>query len=356
MEDAPPVLNVLTDIAQNVEIKADQYCVSHPAYPELRLANSVIENLQKLPPTAQQECLGLQVRNFLHSVYFTGIRQASQTQKSISINFEVEKQLNQEPDPDFCRQLDKNNCGEGYFDPGWQVVNPSEPGKLMVHKDGLTLFIDRQQHLPIDSESAAPGDMVAVRLPHNRVERGFYVAVGNLGSHPTNLDSSESLVIIYFNLKPEGALAVMNHLTQQLNALQLPFSFKVLYNPINYRRRDVGMLTFASSQYPAVRQQLQVLYMQVKSLFNPDVPLFTKYLAPGLGLATLPAGTGKDLDFGLHRCQLLANGLMAAMQQQNEALDNRLLLLNYQFAQQNIDLRFAYRNVKQTDNYRPLSL
>jgi hypothetical protein len=348
-----PVLNVLTDIAQNVEINADEYCIKHPAYPELRLADTIIEKLQKLSPTVQQECLSLQLRNFLHGAYFTGLGASENNINADLSSYYLGVDTILGPDLAFFRQLDEKNLGKGHFEPGWEIVEQLEANKLKVQKAGLTLLIDRYNHmLPVD-QVGSPGDLVTVWMPHNRVRAGFYVAVGNANSSAsrvTDADSGQAQVTLYFNCNLEGALGLMQCLTQKLNCLELAFYFRVPYNPGSYPRWDAGMLVFSRCYFPEVRKVLQEIYPYQQSNFSPEIPLLTKPLAPGLGLAE----TQTSQDFGLHHCQLLANGLLAAKKQQDEGMENRFLQFDYHFSQENINLELAYLVTDCQDIYEPL--
>ena len=188
----------------------------------------------------------------------------------------------------FYEQLHSCNGGTGYFDPGWYVVRQESDRTFAVTKGGLTLRIQPEKHLQL-AEKPAVGELVAIRMPRDLVQSGFYVAVGNAGmrsnSHP---DRKPEIVRIYFNFSPEGAVAVMASLTRELNDISIPFHFKTLYNPDEYKRHDSGVLYFEKSNYEAVRQVLESVYAETKAHFNTDVPLFTKFLAPGVGLAEEP--------------------------------------------------------------------
>jgi hypothetical protein len=78
-------------------------------------------------------------------------------------------------------------------------------------------------------------------------------------------------VRIYFNLSPEGAVAVMSAITRQLNEIAITFNFKALYNPSNYKRYDSAVLYFDKSDYEAVRQVLQVVYRENPSHFRIEM-------------------------------------------------------------------------------------
>jgi hypothetical protein len=112
-------------------------------------------------------------------------------------------------------------------------------------------------------------------------------------------------VRIYFNFSPEGAVAVMGSLTRELNDISIPFHFKTLYNPGDYKRYDSGVLYFEKSNYEAVRQVLESVYAETKAHFNTEVPLFSKFLAPGVGLAPRKLWN-EPLP---NSCQWLAGGL-----------------------------------------------
>jgi hypothetical protein len=185
------------------------------------------------------------------------------------------------------------------------------------------------------------------------VQNGFYMAVGNVGLN--RLDHSKSppmTVRIYFNLTPEGAVAVMGSLTRQLNKKAIPFSFKVLYNPKDYGRYDSGVLYFDKSDYEVVRQVLQTVYGEVRSHFQDEVPLFTMQLAPGLGLAEEPNQKFADQEsFGMNRCQIVANGLLEAWYKGDDSPEERMKAILQYFSLLEIDWQRVYLNTNSEDIY-----
>jgi hypothetical protein len=155
---------------------------------------------------------------------------------------------------EFYERLHRSNFGRGYFDLGWQVLRQESDGALAVKKGELTLHVERDRHLIPSQRAAALGDVVAIRMPKNLMQNGFYMAVSNAGLHNGSyLNSNPTTIRIYFHLTPEGAVAVMASLTEQLNEIKIPFSFKVLYNPADYNRYDSGVLYFERCQYPIVQ-------------------------------------------------------------------------------------------------------
>jgi hypothetical protein len=220
-----------------------------------------------------------------------------------------------------------------------------------VTKGGLTLHIDLEQHLGIEERSVEVGDSVAIRMPRNLVQNGFYMAVSNAGS-----DTHPHTVRVYFNLSSEGAVAVMSSLTHRLNETTIPFTFKVLYNPSDYERYDSGVLYFERSNYEKVRQVLASVYTEARSHFRPEVPLFTKQLAPGLGLAEEPDSKFETQEsFGMNRCQMVANGLLEAWHQGDNSPEARMKAILEEFSVLGINLQHPYLNAESEDIYTPFN-
>jgi hypothetical protein len=349
------VLDSLQDIANHVQIQSN-FCISHPAYKPFEIPAEVVTRFQRIPLELQNKYLSLQLQSFLYGIYYNGSMQAALAADASSDNLALHQNLENNTflgvDLEFYDRLHKSNNGEGYFDPGWQVLWQEPDDSLAVAKGGLTLHIEREQHLQPTEQSAAVGDSVAIRMPRNLVQNGFYMAVSNAGP-----DTHPQTVRVYFNLSPEGAVAVMESLTRQLNEIKIPFTFKVLYNPSDYERYDSGVLYFEKSNYEAVRQVLQTVYAENELHFRTEVPLFTKLLAPGLALAEEPdCKFATQESFGMNRCQIVANGLLSARQKGDESTECRMAYIHQHFSLLGIDWQRAYLNANSEDIYTPLDL
>lgn len=349
------VLDSLQDIANKVQIRSN-FGISHPDYKTLEFPTELVSRFQRIPLDLRNKYLNLQLQNFLYSIYYNGSMQtalaldASSTDRTMNQSLENNSFLG--VDLEFYDRLHKSNSGEGYFDPGWSVLRQESDGSLAAIKAGLTLHIERNRHLQPAEQSAVVSDSVSIRMPRNLVQNGFYMAVSNIGP-----DTHPHTVRVYFNLSPEGAVAVMATLTRQLNEIKIPFTFKVLYNPSDYGRYDSGVLYFERSNYEAVQQVLTSVYAEARSHFRLEVPLFTKLLAPGLSLAEEPDSKfATQESFGMNRCQIVANGLLEARQKSDDSPEGRMTYIRQHFSLLGINLKHPYLNANSQDIYRALDL
>jgi HopA1 effector protein family len=353
----------LSDIVSNIEIRSD-FCIYHPNYQPYAIASSLVERFQKISEQLQHKYLGVLLRDFLYGIYYNGSLQNTFSLSSDKALVETQQNLENNTmlgiNPQFYQQLHNNNHGIGNFEPGWEVLRYEVDGSLAVKKGGLTLHIDKSRHLKATEQpteqSPQIGDYVAVKMPKNRLQNGFYVAVSNLGlEQHFKADGSSGTTRIYFHLNPDGAIAVMDTLTEKLNNLEISFSFKTLYNPVDYKRYDSAVLYFERDNYPKVAKVLEIVYKTHQSYFQPQIPLFTKFLAPGLSLAEEPDEKfEKQESFGMNRCQIVANALLEAWLQGDNSADKRMNLIQERFVQHEIDLQHPYLNPSSIDIYNIL--
>ncbi|MGA7935591.1 MAG: hypothetical protein WCA35_18720, partial [Kovacikia sp.] len=178
------LLVALEDMVNQVQIEST-FCIRHPDYQPLDLPPEAVERFQQLPLDLQNKYLSLQLRAFLYGIYYNGSLRETLAPDADADNRAVHQNLENTTflgvDVGFYERLHKSNCGEGYFDPGWLVIRQEEDGSLAVTKNGLTLHIDRDRHLSPEAQASVIGDRVAIRLPRNRVQNGFYMAMGNTG-------------------------------------------------------------------------------------------------------------------------------------------------------------------------------
>ncbi|MDJ0703181.1 MAG: T3SS effector HopA1 family protein [Leptolyngbyaceae cyanobacterium MO_188.B28] len=364
---AARLLDALEDIVHNVQI-ASNFGIHHPNYRSMELRAARADCLQQLPMDLQNQYLSLQLQSFLYAIYYNGSYRPSSVPETDAVSSSPSKPIENNTvkglNLKFYEALHDSNQGEGYFDPGWLVLRQERDGSLAVQKEGLTLHIKYASdthgkeacYSNLTGRSAVVGDKVAIRLPRNRVETGFYIAVGNAG--PVKADTSGNppdAVNLYFNVTPEGAIALMRSLTQRLNAIPIPFTFKVLDDPDHYRGYDTSALNFEKLHYERIRPILQTIYTEYQSHFGEETPLFTKRLAPGLALSEEPDHKfSAREDFGLNRCQIVANGLVEAWRAGHTSPEARMNAILKHFSSNGVKMTCPYMNANSEDIYTPL--
>ncbi len=355
-----PLLSALKDIVKFIHI-GDQLCISHPDYKPLEVPSELVQKFLRLPAVIREQYRITQLQSFLYGIYYNGSLRAALALDSQIDNSTLYRDLENNMflgvDLGFYDRLHASNQGQGYFDSGWRVVREEADGSVVVDKQGLALHIERSRHLKADQQTPNIGDLVSIKLPRNLVQNGFYVAMSNCVAEANNAAANKAsdLIRIYFNLDPEGAIAVMAQLTGALNAAAIVFSLKMLYNPRDYERFDAGVLYFDKSDYAAVHSALQLMYNKYQQHFRPETPLFTKLLAPGLALAEEPMHKfAVQESFGQNRCRIVANGLLKALEQGDTNPEARLSAIVDQFSLLKIDLQAPYLNPGSEDIYLEL--
>jgi hypothetical protein len=346
--------STLSDIVEHIQIGSD-FCIYHASGQQFGMSSELALQLHQFPQSVQDQYLRLQLQSFLLNRYFKGRDRGAQEpssdvdqgEQSVDQNDDV-----QGPNQKFFNQLHERNQGTGYFEPGWQILRNEPDGKWVVTKDQFTLHIERHWHLDALNQSAKIGDSVAIRMPKNRVDTGLYVAVGN-GGLPLH-DPAQVGVDIYFHFSPDAALEIMQHLTQPLNSLQVPFTFQVPYYFDAYQHWDAGVLTVNRTDYSRIQPILSAIYRDQRSQFQAATPYSTKPIAPGLGLAEVSASIHAQSGFGRDRCQLVANGLFAAWRETDESPTNRLQQIQAQFIQCGLSWERPFLNGDQEDAYDSL--
>lgn len=350
------LLTTLEDIATNVQIKGGLEIV-HPDYPAPDLPEEFISRIQSLSIELKQKYLASQLRNFLYNVYYNGSsRSVKNVDSQISTIWKNSTFLGM--DLQFYQQIQANNYGTGYFERDWQLVREEADGTLAVKKNGLTLHITRADYTSFNEErSAEIGDFISVKMPHNLVQNGFYVAVGNAGGYDSQLQNLDRMLVrVYFHITPNGAVCVMESLTQLLNVANIPFHFKILYNPQDYNRHDTGVLYIQRYYYPHVEIILGQIHRKHHQHFQPGTPLFTKPIAIGLAIAEEPdIRFAESESFGMNRCHIIADGLIAADLQGEIDPQLKLDAIVQSFDRVGIDLTTPFLNPGSVDIYASLS-
>jgi hypothetical protein len=328
----------LQDIVDNLVIESD-LTITHPEHGVIKPPAELQQRFTVLPNEAGHY-LQAKLRQFIFDNYCTLVTDVSGVTAS--------KWLDKN---ELLHELSHHNDGHGigYYQSGWLIVGEIERF-VQAHKDGLTLHIERERHLTEAERTAKVGDTVAVKMPPQKAEHDFYVAIGTAGSiDHLDLEVDAQIVDIYFNLSSaDGALLLMESLTKELNAANVPFHFKVLYRPEDYIYCDTARLSIVKEDYEQVQQILTSIYQAHQAYFQPETLLFTKYIAPGLSVGERP---NLKTDLIKHRCRLVAEALMTARQDTKTSSIDKYKYISDRFQQENISLEQPYLNPHSTDDY-----
>ena len=112
------------------------------------------------------------------------------------------------------------------------------------------------------------------------------------------------------------------------------------------RRALFAAIRVRSSKPPALGD----IYAHVEAELRSEVPAFTKSLAPGIGLAESPANES----FGLHRCHLIADGLVRSRTEGRTDTAGRLDCVLACWADARLDIERPYLNPGSQDVYEAL--
>jgi hypothetical protein len=210
---------------------------------------------------------------------------------------------------DHTSALSAANNGRGSWEPGWQVVGREPDGRFTVCKDGVSFWVG-PDGLRARNGTAAPGDYVRVRVAKElrSLMPGFYCAIGD-GDQADTRAAPAPRVRFYWHLTARAAVPYMAAITHGLNRRGIPFRTKVLSDPSVYGRADAGVLYLERRYTSRLGDVLAAVHREIAPLLRPEVPLFSRPLAPGLGVGEDP---GNGLSFGQHRCRLAARAVWAS--------------------------------------------
>ncbi len=319
---------IIIEICEKIEINSSS--IQHPNYPSFELSFEITLRFEQVLPQMQSDLIKAQLKTYLYDIYFDhSLMSNEQIRSSSQKQILVHNNIIDGIDIEFRQQLEKSNTSKGYFDPNWRVVAEASHGELVVVKDGLNLYIDRDFHLPKNSQPININDLVSVYLPNSSIGQDTYIMLSNLGS-PDRLDAIE----LYFNFTPDAAVSIAASLTHQLNQLNIPFQFTILHNPELFYRTDSGVLLLSKSGYLAAQNTITQIYQAHHTEFSPEIPLGTQRLAPGLGLAEVPTTFN---NCGMQLCELIATGLLSAIVQGKISVAEKFAEIRQQFAIAEID-------------------
>jgi hypothetical protein len=173
---------------------------------------------------------------------------------------------------------------------------------------------------------------------------GHYVVLGRTLRAP----QSGRQVRFYWNLAAAGGPAFLSALCA-LDRARIPFQMKVPVDPRGYARSDAGVLYLDDESVAVAGETIAAAHAALRFALRDEVPLFARRLAPGLAFAESPP-TGDS--FGLHRCDLIAEGLVRAFERGADGLDARIAVVRERLIEYGFDLAAFERNPASRYPYR----
>ena len=250
---------------------------------------------------------------------------------------------------DLLDALSAANTTRERWDGGWQIQQVLPAGQVVVHKNGMAKMLWPGEFISQDGPGVPPrvGAMVNVYSPKESraMQPGFYFAFGESAVEQNDMQDA---VRYYWNITPEGAALLTHLLTASLNRFQVHFRFKCLSHRDLFYRIDSAVLYVGRQHYHITAELLVDTYRSMHHYLQPQTPLLTKRLAPGLAFAEEP-GTGES--FGMSRCRLLAEGIWNGWLQGEQDEHDQLEAIKKQFETNGIPFKHPYLRPGAVDHY-----
>jgi len=302
------------------------------------------------PTTAHQPVTIAKISEFLYAHFYAGDPRLFEAQaKEMLFNL-----LRRVADPPFFARIRAANPGAGYSSSGWEVTGQRDGDGIFVQKQGITLLVQPGRH--ISEVDPAAGVALVVRFPAEALYAmpGFYLLFGDAG--PAN---SASCTRFYLNLLPESAPSIIHMLLTALLAQGIAYTLKVVNDPSFFVRRDNTVLYVKQESYVAAARCVLRVVRALPEALRDETPSLTFRLAPGVGVADNPVRMN-DLEagqanssFGMHRMQLLANGIGEAVAVGSATRSTVLAAMQASFVKAGIDPARAYLYAKESfDRYQ----
>ena len=249
---------------------------------------------------------------------------------------------------DHLSALSAANSGQGTWEPGWKIIAADPDGRVAVTKDQVTFWVP-PTGLRTSSGKVTPGSPCRVRVGKELryLMPGFYFAIGD-GNEQDHRDTTEPLLRCYWHLTAAAAAPYLERVTRLFNAAGIPFRTKVIADPGGYIRADAGVLYFERRYFRAARTLILDIHRTIRPGLRPAVPLCTKPLADGLGLAEDPHN---GLSFGQARCRVVAQTLWQCFTAGQTDPVARLITLERMFKQAGLDPLRPFLDRQSSDVY-----
>ena len=247
--------------------------------------------------------------------------------------------------------LSAANTGRDRWEEGWSISQVHSSGEVTAQRGNTTRGVWPGQFLSEDGPGSRPRPGARIRLFYPRESRslqpGFYYCFSET---PEPGYDGLGLVRAYWNVNAEGAPHLVRLLSERLNRFQVPFRMKCATLPGEYGRTDVAVVYLAKRAFPFFAGLLRSVYPEIRPFLGEEVPLFSRRLAPGIGIAEDP-GNGES--FGQHRCRVVAEACWSAFLEGRQDPGTLLGEVRRRLATAGVDPDRPWLNAGSLDVYDP---
>lgn len=241
------------------------------------------------------------------------------------------------------------NATRERWEHGWKIEQVRHHGEIAASKGNLRRNVWPGQFLSKDGPASVPRPQAEISLFYARESRslqnGFYYAFGEMAEEETK---GFGLVRLYWNINFDGAARLIGETTSRFNRFHIPFRLKCATARSQFERTDVAVTYLAKRFFGIATAVVPEVHAAVSDFLDDDVPLFSKKLAKGLGVAEDP-GTGES--FGQSRCQRLAQAVWNCYVNGQQSTEGRFREFHRLLTASGINPRHLHLNAGSSDWY-----
>jgi hypothetical protein len=224
-------------------------------------------------------------------------------------------------DAGLLEALSMANTTRDRWEHGWTIAQVMQHGQVSAQKGSLQRNLWPGQFISKDGPASVPRQGAEISVFYARESRslqaGFYYAFGEEAEDPND---GLGLVRLYWNVSFEGAPRLVGLVTSRLNRFRVPFRVKFATARSQFGRTDVSVVYLSKRFFRIAAELMLDIHPEIGDALGEDVPLFSKKLAPGLGVAEDP-GAGES--FGQSRCRRLAESVWNCYRRGEQTTDAR---------------------------------
>jgi hypothetical protein len=252
-------------------------------------------------------------------------------------------------DIDLLEALSAANTTRERWEHGWTIAQLMPHGQITAQKGNIRRSLWPGQFLSKDGPAMMPrpGAEISIFYPKESrsLQTGFYYAFAEAAEDETR---GFGLVRLYWNISFEGAPRLIGLITSRLNRFHVPFRLKFATARSQFDRTDVSVVYLAKRFFRITTELMLDIHPQIADALEDEVPLFSKRVAKGLGIAEDP---GTSESFGQSRCRRLAESVWNCYERGEQSLEARWSEFRKLLKESGIDPEHPHLNAGSVDWY-----